>query len=183
MRPMLLAFSLFFSVSYLAAPSADACMNGVIMEQSEIVKNLRLAEKALEQGHNKKALRLLQADHYMSDSSKLLRRIRMVQAVARMRVGKTKGPERVFRNLLKKDKDNPYLRTRLAEALHQRLGEDAIEAWRIMNDLEARDLVPDAQGYVVLARLRKRNKDSAGYARAVMVCQRMAGQRAAICSS
>lgn len=183
MRTMLLALSLFFSVSHLASPSADACLNGVIMEQDEIVKNLRLAEKALEEGHNKKALRLLQADHYMSDSSRLLRRIRMVQAVARMRVGKTRGPERVFRKLLKKDKDNPYLRTRLAEALHQRRGEDAIEAWRIMDDLEARDLIPDARGYAVLARLRKRNKDLAGYDRAVMVCQRMAGEHAAICSS
>ncbi len=51
-----------------------------------------------------------------------------------------------------------------------------------MNDLEKRDLIPDAHGYAVLARLRKRNKDVAGQTRALTSCKQMAGKRAALCT-
>jgi hypothetical protein len=173
---------LVFSLPW-APPDAEACLNGTIMEQNEVVRNLRLAEKALGKGQNKRALRLLRADHYMVDSPRLLKRVRIVKTVARMRSGKTKGAERTFRKLLAKDKDNPYLQARLAEALHKRRGHDAVEAWRIMDDLEERDLIPDAHGYAVLARLRKRNKDAKGQERALAACRAMAGKRDTICSS
>ncbi len=183
MRSFLLTFTLVAATSTMALPSAQACLNGVIMEKNEVVKNVRLAEKALGKGQNKKVLRLLKADHYMVQSGRLLKRVRMLQAVARMRRGKSKGSVRFFRSQLAKDKDNPLLQTRLAEALHKRRGHEAIEAWRIMDDLEERDLIPDAEGYAVLARLRKRNKDQVGYQRAVTACQQMAGERSKLCST
>ena len=182
MRNLLIAFSLVTTSLLFALPSAEACLNGVIMEQDEIVKNVKLAEKALDKGRHKKVLRLLDADHFMTHSSALLGRVRTLKAVARLRIGKTKGAERVFRNLLTKDQDNPYLRARLAEALHKRKGEDAIEAWEIMNDLEERDLVPDAHGYAVLAKLRQRSKDLEGHERAIKMCRVMAGKQSSVCS-
>jgi predicted Zn-dependent protease len=182
MRTFTLGLALLVFAMLGAPPSAEACLNGTIMEQNEVVRNIRLAEKALGKDKNRRVLRLLDADHYMADE-RLLKRVRMLKTVARMRIGKTKGAERTFRKLLAKDKDNPYLQARLAEALHKRRGHDAIEAWRIMDDLEERDLIPDAHGYAVLARLRKRNKDSAGHERAIAACRAMAGKRDAVCTS
>ncbi len=179
---ILLSFTLVALTWLIATPAAHSCLNGVIMEKDEVVKNVRLAQKALGKGQNKKVLRLLAADHYMVDSPRLMKQVRMLKAVARMRRGKTKGAERMFRKLLAKDKDNPLLQARLAEALHKRKGLDAIEAWRIMNDLESRDLVPDAQSFVVLARLRKRDKDLKGEKRAMAMCRVMAGDNPHICA-
>lgn len=183
MRTFILALTLLAFALGWPPSSAEACLNGTIMEQSEVVRNIKLAEKALGKGKNRRVLRLLDADHYMVDSPRLLKRVRMLKTVARMRIGKTKGAERTFRKLLSKDKDNPYLQARLAEALHKRRGHDAVEAWRIMDDLEERDLIPDAHGYAVLARLRKRNKDTAGHKRAIAACRAMAGEGDAVCSS
>ena len=166
----------------LVQPSADACLNGMIMEQDEAVKNVKLAEKALLEGDNAAAYRLLEADHYMVSSKPLMNRIRALKAVANLRRGKKKNVARVFRALLKKDKDNPYLLTRLAEALHKRRGKDAVEAWQIIDDLEKRDLIPDAHGYAVLARLRRRAKDLKGYRRAIQQCSNMAGKNNWMCS-
>jgi hypothetical protein len=181
MRRLLLALTFAASSLIFAAPEAEACLNGVIMEQSEVVQNLRIAEKALEKGKNKKVLRLLNADHFMVDGA-LMKRVRIVKAVAKLRLGKTKGPERLFRNLLKKDKENPYLKARLAEALHKRRGDDAVEAWKIMDDLEERDLIPDAHGYAVLAKLRQRSNDVKGHERAIAACRVMAGDESPVCS-
>lgn len=183
MRTSLLALTLLVPALLWSPKSTEACLNGVIMEQNEVVRNVRLAEKALSQGKNKRVLKLLNADHYMVESAQLLKRVRMLKTIARMRRGKTKGAERTFRKLLAKDKDNPYLRARLAEALHKRRGHDAVEAWRIMDDLEERDLIPDAQGYAVLARLRKRNKDTKGHERALAACRVMAGKHLKLCSA
>lgn len=183
MRQVLLILAVVAITYTIRMPSAQACLNGTIMEQNQVVKNVKLAANALGKGQNKKVLRLLKADHYMVESGRLMRQVHMLKAVARMRLGKSKGAERLFRRLLAKDKDNPLLQTRLAEALHKKHGHEAIEAWRIMDDLEERDLIPDAQGYAVLAKLRKRNKDLAGYERAMTACKQMAGKRAGLCSS
>lgn len=152
---------------------ADACINGVVMEKEEAVKKIARAQKAMDKGKYRRALRLLKADHYFV-SGKQMRKISLIKAVARLRLGKTRSAERYFRRRLKKDADNPFLLARLAEALSTRKGDDAIEAWKILDDLEKRDLIPDAHGYAVLARLRKRASDEEGYARAVTACRKMA---------
>jgi len=177
--PLLIALVAAAALVLTASP-AQACMNGVIMEQSEVVKNLRLAEKALKKGKPKQVFRLLKADHYIG-GNKLLKRVRLIKAVAHLRMGKTKKAERVFRSQLRRDKDNPFLQTRLAEALHKRRGEDPIEAWKIMDDLEKRDLIPDARGYAVLAHLRGRSKDAKGQQRALDMCRAIAGSQSKVC--
>ena len=179
--PLTLCLSLVFTGAFAAA-SAHACLNGTIMEEDEVVKNVLLAERALEKGEARKALRLLDADHYMTSSRPLLAKIETIKAVAQLRTGKAKRAERVFRNMLKKDRDNPFLMTRLAESLHTRKGEEAVEAWRILDDLEERDLIPDAHGFAVLASLRARANDAAGELRARTRCKEMAGKQVAICS-
>ncbi len=124
MPRLLLLLTLTFVVFIAYTTPVEACLNGVMMEQDEAAKKVRLAEKALEKGENRRASRLLQADHYMFDGA-LRKRVRLVKAIAALRQGKTKRAERVLRNMLKKDTDNPLLRTRLAEALHKRKGDDA----------------------------------------------------------
>lgn len=179
--PLSFCLSLVFTGVFPVA-SAHACLNGTIMEEDEMVKNVRLAERALERGQARKALRLLEAEHYMTSSKALLAKVKTVKAVAQLRTGKAKRAERVFRNMLKKDRDNPFLMTRLAESLHERKGEDAVEAWRILDDLEERDLIPDARGFAVLATLRARANDDVGEKRALARCKAMAGKQIAICS-
>lgn len=161
---------------------AHACLNGTIMEEDEIVKKVRMAEKALESDNPRKALRLLDADHFMTDSNALMTKVITVRAVAQLRVGKVKRAAKVLRNLLKHDKDSPLLKARLAEALHKQRGDEAVEAWTIMDDLESRDLVPDARAYAVLAVLRARAKDAQGEKRALDRCREMAGKQQSICS-
>jgi predicted Zn-dependent protease len=173
MRRIALAVSVAVALWAWTNP-AEACLNGVIMEHDEAVKKVARAQKAMDKGKYRKVLRLLRADHYDFVGAHLLRRIRTLQAVARLRTGRTKSAERTLRNLLKKDKDNPFLRTRLAEAMAGRKGMDAIEAWKILNKLEKEDLIPDAHGYATLAVLRHRANDSKGRDRAITRCRAMA---------
>ncbi|MBT8491590.1 MAG: hypothetical protein KJO07_00910 [Deltaproteobacteria bacterium] len=156
-----------------AVRPAEACLNGVIMERDQAVKRIARAQRAVKRGKYRRALRLLEADHYMVET-RLLGKIGYIKAVSRLRLGKTRSAERYFRRRLKADKDNPLLLTRLAEALAKRRGDDPIEAWKILDGLEKKDLIPDAHGYAALALLRKRASDEDGYDRAVTACRRMA---------
>jgi predicted Zn-dependent protease len=94
-----------------------------------------------------------------------------------MRLGKTRGAERVLRRLLRRDPDSPVLQARLAEALHKRRGTKAIEALELLDKLEERDLVPDAHGYVALAYLRRRTGDVDGHGRAMQRCRAMTASK------
>ena len=175
-------FAGLVAVVFLCSRPANACLNGVIMQHDEVVKKVASADRALRKGQPRRALALVRADHYLTHSNSLLRRIKVIKAVAHLRLGRTRRAERQLRRLLRHDKKNPYLLTRLAESLAGRTGDDPIEAWRILTDLDKRDLIPDAEGYAALARLRERNKDSEGRDRALAQCLRRARTRK-ICPS
>jgi len=161
----------------LGARPAEACLNGVMMHTDEAVKRVAQARRAIDRGHYRKALRLVAADHYMFDSNRLSRQIRTVKAVASLRLGRTKTAERRLRRLLRGHQSDPYLRTRLAESIAGRTGHWAVEAFHILDELEKKDLIPDAHGFAALAKLRHRNKDSEGRDRAVAQCRKRARKK------
>jgi predicted Zn-dependent protease len=171
-RPFIAALAML-SVGLMEVRPAAACLNGVVMELDEAVKAVARAEKDLERGQYTQVLLSLDADHYKVGDP-LLRKIETLQAVARLRLGKSRVAERELRRLLRREPDSPYLLTRLAESLAGRSGDDPIEAWRILDQLEAKDLIPDADGYATLARLRARARDREGSKRAVTECLRRA---------
>lgn len=175
MRPLCSLLCLL-AMGLVDARPAAACLNGVIMEQEDAARLVARAERDLERGNYRRVLRSLQADHY-SVNRPLMRKISTLQAVAHLRLGNARAAERRLRRLLRHDEQDPYLLARFAESLAERKGERAIQAWRILDDLEQRDLIPDAHAYAALARLRERAGDAEGQARAVRMCHLRASDR------
>jgi hypothetical protein len=168
------AFAIVLSTA--GAREVDACINGYIMETDDAIRQIARAEKAFAKGKYRRVLALLHAEHY-SVERRLLRRIQLLQASARVRLGKTRGPERVLRRLLRRKPDSPVLQARLGEALHRRRGGEAVEALEILGQLEQADLMPDANGYAALAYLRRRTGDLEGHARALARCRAMTSSK------
>jgi hypothetical protein len=160
----------------VGAPSAAwPCINGTLLEKDEMIKRLLLAEKAIEARDFMKARThlVLGRDETLLDR-RLDQRRRLLLGVVNLRLGKTRAAERTFRAFLRAQKEDPLLRAWLAQSLADRTGFDAVEAWRILDDLERRDLVPEAEAWVALARLRHRDHDWEGRERALRRCRAMA---------
>jgi predicted Zn-dependent protease len=158
------------------------CLNGTILEQDEMVKRLHLAEAAIEARDFEKARRALAArgeEHWLDD--RLLARRDRLMATVNLRLGNTKAAARAFRRFLRQKKDDPVLRARLAEAEADHGGHQEVEARLILADLERRDLVPDAEAWAALARLRHRDDDFAGRDRALARCFATARDATATC--
>lgn len=158
----------------LAAPTAVlACGNAVHLERSRVTRLIAQAEQALEKGEAHRARRLTGevARAHWKRSPGLVRRFRMAKGLASIRTGSAlRGVP-----LLKKIKatDDPALSSALAEGLSVLKGQHG-EALRLLADLEARDLIPDAFGYAALARLRREKGDEQGALRAQSRCEAMA---------
>jgi hypothetical protein len=84
-----------------------------------------------------------------------------------------------LRDQYRQDGGDPTLAAILAEGMSL-LGGQGEAALVILNDLDARELIPDAWGFAALARLRLARGDAAGAARAALRCRRMA-RDAGIC--
>lgn len=106
-------------------PVAHACLNAVELSRREAVRLISRAEKALEDGDSKGALRLLSktlrgdSEPNISDP-KLAQRLERLFAVACFRAGSEEGVTKAIialREQLKGDSQSPWLKTRLAEAL------------------------------------------------------------------
>jgi hypothetical protein len=156
-----------------------ACINGTIIHQDEVVRRVRLAERALEDGDARRARNLLSvaADDHLQAELHVLYRWNTLAAVAAMRVGDGRTAEKTFRELVKARKDDPVARAWLAESLADRTGGAAVEAWQIFADLVARDLVPDGFAWSAIARLRHRKGDVAGRDEAVKRCRLVAANK------
>ena len=180
-----------FTMTLTAMPSAAwACSNAVELTRSEVKRLIADARAALDAGDALAALKLLdaalgwQAGEYFIESERLQSKVDQIFAVAKSRAGskaEVKEAVRTLRNALSADKQSAWLRTRLAEAL-SRTPSGQVEALAILTDLAKRDLLVDAEGYAVLARLRKQQQDEAGAKQALARCSAMA-RRKEICSS
>lgn len=160
------------------------------LSRSEVKKLIADARAALDAGDALAALKLLdkalgwQAGEYSIPSERLQRQVDQIFAVARSRAGGSddvRSALQPLRDGLQRDRQNPWLRTRLAEAL-SRTPDGRAEALAILTGLAEKDLIVDAEGYAVLARLRQGQKDEAGAKQALARCSAMA-RRKEICSS
>lgn len=182
--PLILAL-----VSALLAERGDACENVIAVTSQRAVRALSSAETALAAGDAKRALKLLRPLHDQTLGENWLlddleNRFNGLWATASMRGGGATAVDEAIgtlRSLLKADRKNPWLRSRLGEALsHTARG--ASEARRILEDLAKLDLIVDAEGYAALARLRQAATDASGAQAALARCQLMT-QRPALCNS
>lgn len=152
---------------------ATACMNEVLISSDEARQRLQKAEKALAEGKNTRAVSLL--DDITVKDPELSRRMQRLFAVARMRNNEISLGLSTLEEQLKASPDDPYLQTRVAEGLSMlRKNKEANRkrALAMLEALERADLIPDAEGDLVLARLRAAANDQAGSEKALARCQK-----------
>jgi hypothetical protein len=194
---VLAAVALSSFVLSLAAPPADACRNRIRLTGNKAVKEVRRIEGQLRAGKHEAIL----GHHWylLWEDEKLEARATYVIAVAAMRAGRDEMPAtkwrngvmmsgphetplRVLRELASDDKDNPLLAARIAEGLTRDPAEaSATEAAILIEDLAARDVIPDAEAWVTLATVRSRAGDTDGSAAALVRCKKVARARKAMC--
>jgi predicted Zn-dependent protease len=135
----------------VAAPAiAWACMNPITLAGDAAVKRVKQAEKLLEREKYKEAAAKVSPYEYEFTDEALQRRAMLVYAVASVRRGMNRTDE--LADLRTADPDSTVIQARYAEAL-ARFG-DPEQASELIEDLVARDLVPDAHGWVTVAQVR-----------------------------
>jgi hypothetical protein len=187
------------------ARPARACINGSIERTDTRVQRIAAAERDLARDAPKAALnRLAGGPHVVCThpgtpeacsilpeqgwSPALGRRWALAIEVAELR-SERQGAERIVQHLQylqqlsvqQKHGESPYIQARLAEALAH-VKASAPRALELLADLEKRDIMPDASGYALLARLRREIGDAPGSERALERCRKIAGKRDA-CSA
>jgi len=174
----------------LMVPAASACPNPIRLSGDKSVQQVRKAERALAYGDLARAAALTSASEYWFEGSGLARRAGLVSAVAALRrnqinvvVGFQTGHPvlEVLERLHAARPDAPLEQARLAEALA--LGDAASQAraGEMIEDLVARDLVPDAHGWLTAAVVRSAAGDSDGAAAALAMCRKRGKRYAVVC--
>jgi hypothetical protein len=185
---------------------ATACGNAVTIKTRDAARLLLAAEQALDRGDHKQALAMLgrrnrgrvpdladdgeslrmprhPGGFHVADPA-LNRRWSLLLTVAQLRAG-TVPAAQVARSLEEQAKKSPgpYVEARIAEALAADEGTRPA-ALEKLTRLEKRDLIPDPEGYALLASLRHASGDAPGRDRALERCRKMAGRkRAAMCAA
>jgi hypothetical protein len=190
----LIALAAAALVTALPAP-AYPCLNGVLLVEDEQIRDLERAERLLVAGKHDAALREVDGYGHLDElegrqAQAFRRRIRLVIATAHMRklarhqpidVHRLANVTRVLRSLQSDDGQTPPLyRARLAEALALTPGAMA-EAKTLIEKLERGDLIPEAEAWVTVAKVRTYMHDVDGMSRALARCEKMAGKRKAVC--
>jgi predicted Zn-dependent protease len=176
------------------ARPARACINGVVEKTDNRVPLVTAAERDLARGAPRAALKRLEGGPHVACSHPgipkacalvdgkrwdpaLRRRWALATAVATLRIDPD-AAERVAQHLLYLQElyvESPYIQARLAEALAHVTGSEP-RALALLADLEQRDVMPDAGGYALLARLRRARGDAPGSERALARCRKIAGK-------
>jgi hypothetical protein len=184
MRVRVLLMSLFL----IALPSAAwACLNAMMLEGNEAVKQVKKAEKLLVRGKLDQARRLVNPMRYEFVDEGLDRRAQIVRATVDIRVPKARrnkymleGAQKTLAGFHASFKNDPVIAARFAEALAVD-GRDNKRSRQMLEDLAKRDLMPDAYAYRTLARLRNSAGEGEGAKQALARCRKMT-KRKAICS-
>lgn len=158
----------------LSAPAAWACMDFEALSPNESTLLLSAAEKELKAGHPQKVVELLAYSPDLATWQQNNKRMELV-AIAQIRLGKVHLGNRALKALLKKSPDDPYLLARLAEGL-VRTRSGKAEALAILERLDREDLMPDAEGYAVLAALLPAGPAAA---KATARCEQLAADKTA----
>lgn len=165
LKRLILSSALGLGLVASAPAIATACMNAVQLEGNSAVQRIVKAEKELSEGKLNKAKRTLATHRFRFADAGLRRRATLVLSAVEFRgAGASTTNFSVqqyisdLERALKKDKDNPVLLSRLAEgyALDRKTSD---KARLILNDLNTRDLMPDAYGFRTLAILQAADKD------------------------
>lgn len=165
----------------LLVPTAGACPNPIRLSGDAQVRQVRKAERALAYGDLARAVALTSAADYRFEGPVLARRARLISAVAALRRGdagvvvgfQTMAPILAQLEALHAARpDAPLEQARLAEALVR--GDPAAQARAraLIEDLVARDLVPDAHVWLTAARVRIAAGDADGAAAALAMCRK-----------
>ncbi len=177
---LLLSLILGVAIASSTPTIASACMNAVELDSNQVARLIKRAEKAVERGNYKQALRILEKDYELAPSLSepvpgLYRRTVLVSAAVAFRVSYLEDVDyyvRQLENLLENDK-SPEIHTLLAEgyALNP---ETMGKASDILEDLAERDLMPNAFAFLTLARLRAQAGDDVGAKEGLQSCRSMA---------
>lgn len=160
-------------------PSAMACENEVLISTDQARQLLLKAEKALAQGKYASVVEMT-SDIEVKDEA-LARRLRRIKAVGFLHTNYISIALEMFESLLKQTPDDPYLKTRKAEGLsllRKNKQDNAKRALAMLEELDKADLIPDAEGDLVLARLRAGANDAEGSAKALARCQKRSSRPA-----
>lgn len=177
-----------FAAGLAAAPPADACINSSNLSREGAMRQVARAERLIAAGRYQQAKRLLH-DHDVTFHLRrgrhdpLGRKVALLTATLALR--ESRGEEHVAGALRAleglSDQDDPVVVARIAEAKAGLTGEDAHhEALAVLTDLEARYLVPDAEAFAALVKLRVEAGDLDGAGRAYTSCKKMT-TRAKVC--
>lgn len=168
--------SLGLLVGLIAAPSiARPCGNAVYLETKEAHRLIAKAQKHLDAGRYRRALRTLHDGEIHVDDRNLDRRASLVLAVARMRLGYTTNAAWSLDHLDRAHPNDPEIETRLGEVLARLNKASATaKASKILERLAKDDLMADEFGYLALARLRQASGDLTGAKAAIEACRKRA---------
>jgi hypothetical protein len=173
----------------LATP-AVACINGVEVRIDEGARLVSKADRALQKGRHKDAIRLIdraltrKRSARIRDKGEAIRALAVIRSSGRYTLntsgGKFRGAAavRVATASLKSKTqldafNNPRWKAGLAEGLEATGDPDG--ALKILEELAGRDLLPDARAFAALSRLRLRAGDVSGANAASTRCVQMGG--------
>ncbi len=200
-RTLAAALASLLLLSGAVPQTADACLHPVRLAGNKAVKAVAGQDAKLAAGKHAALL----GDAFRIDvaDGDLRLRVQLLMAVAAMRDGRkdvppsywemtertTDEPDRSplarLRGLKNQMGDTPVLDARIAEALLRSSREAKIvaEAKVILDDLVARDVMPDAEAWASLALARSLTADTAGRDAALATCKKTAkkSRRAAVC--
>lgn len=176
------------STAFVTAPTiAAACGNAMFVDGDDGVKQVTEAERLLTLGKLSRAQDKVDPHRYRFDDAGVQKRARIVWATVAFRLGNQSAESWQIKNgiaslerELKTDKDSPVLIARLAEGYAYR-AESREKALTMLEDLAARDLMPDAFGYRTLAQLRAAAGNSEAANAALEVCKTMT-KRSDVCT-
>jgi predicted Zn-dependent protease len=192
MRALLFALAVS-TVSLGYRPAAEACLNEAMYTLDDATRLIVAAEELLEKGKYAQAKRKAAntvvagaaAVDWRFDASKERRdemeakrplleaRQQRVIAIAQLRLGNAKDAKRRLAALVIRQPDDPGLLARYAEA---KLATGDTSGGAMLVDLETRDLMPDAAGWVALAKVRDREGDAEARDRALTSCKAIAAK-------
>lgn len=167
--------------------SAWPCGNPVVLAGDQAVQRVKAAERRLDRGDARGAARMMRAIWIRDEA--LEARAALVRATARMRIVYAPHADAAaraetildivdgFEELITDRPGEPLLQARLAEALAPGDAAQRSRAASLIDDLVARDLMPDARAWRTAAQLRAAAGDADGAAAALATCVTRGGTR------
>lgn len=153
---------------------AEACLNGVRRDTHIATRQLVQAERLLEAGDFQQALDKARGVQ-PRDAGHEARRSR-IMAVAQLRLGRVEEARALLAPLWRVNPQDAYLKARMGELLAaNKAPAEQRQGRALLEELAKADIMPDAEGYRALGRLRRDAGDKAGSAQAIERCLKMAG--------